>query len=84
MDKREAIDRFTIQAETLRRRGKRYEAAHIDVCRECFILSYNFTLQDWKEVRSGDYFDVMDDTSGAYNKSLLKLNRIKEYLKTNK
>jgi len=84
MDKREALDRFRLQSEILKQKNKKREAAYVDVCSECFMLSYEFTIEDWRGVREGDYFDVMDETIGVYNKALLKLSRIKQYLKREK
>ena len=44
-----------------------------------FGLHCNFTLSDWKEVRKGDYWEVMDSLEGT-NKIKFRIKRILEYL----
>ena len=74
------LSKFDSQINALLNNGKRSEASYVNTCKRCFELAFNFTLNDWREVRKGDYFEVMDNIKGTHNKALFRLERIKKYL----
>lgn len=47
--------------------------------RELFILTFNFTIKDWREVRKGDYWEKRDSLQGVAM-DRFKLSRVREYL----
>jgi len=51
------------------------------LAKEIFLKSINFDIEDWKEIRKGDYYNEIFLESGL-NKKLYKLAKIEEYLKT--
>lgn len=51
--------------------------------KQLFNLTYNFTHNDWKNIRSKEYFEVLDSLN--YNdKKVYTLICIKKYLQTKK
>jgi hypothetical protein len=72
------VDRILYQFD---RQCERYTADKFK--RELFILTLNFTVKDWREVRKGDYWEKRDALQGVA-RDRFKLSRVREYLNTNK
>jgi hypothetical protein len=49
------------------------------LAKQIFLKSIDFTIDDWKEIRKGDYYNEISLESGL-NKKLYKLAKIEEYL----
>jgi len=48
--------------------------------KEIFLKSFNFTIQDWCEVRYGDYYNELKLEEGL-NKKKYTLDKINQYIK---
>ena len=47
--------------------------------KQIFLKSLNFTIQDWKEIRRGDYYDELLNEKGI-TKKLYILDKINNYI----
>jgi len=50
------------------------------VSKAIFNLTLNWTIDDWKKMRSEKYYEEISKYSRPYLKKQYKLNKIKEYL----
>lgn len=53
---------------------KRYK-----IDKEIFNLTLNWSVEDWKKIRTETYWKEIDNISGDINKKIYKLNKIKQY-----
>lgn len=49
------------------------------LAKQIFLKSINFTVEDWKKIRKGDYYNELFLEQGI-NKKLYKLAKIEEYI----
>jgi len=48
--------------------------------KELFNLSLQLDINDWREIRSGDFWTTIDKIQGRDNKNLYTLEKVKKYL----
>lgn len=53
------------------------------LAKEIFLKTIDFTINDWKKIRTGDYFQEIDLEKGI-NKKLYLLTKIQNYLNESK
>ena len=63
------------------KKDKAYKEYQINkISKEIFNLTIDFDIRDWKIIRSGDYWDVLDSIKDELEKKQYTLSKIKEKL----
>jgi hypothetical protein len=59
---------------------KNLELCESYISKQIFLKSLNFNIQDWRQIRNGDYYNEWNLEKGI-NKKKYTLNKIEEYIK---
>ena len=70
--------KFYWQVQNAERTKNKFLIKQAQLNRDLFLISKNLTIEDWRRIRSGDYYNIRDELKGNEQMEFI-LDRIKFY-----